>query len=114
VTLTAAQTLIIVAMVALATIITRFLPFLIFRKSENSGDQNTYLNYFGKVLPYASVGLLVVYCLKGVSLTGPSHGIPEAIAILCTALLHFWKGNSLLSIGAGTAIYMVLVQVVFK
>jgi branched-subunit amino acid transport protein AzlD len=110
-TLTPVQTLVIVAMVALGTAITRFLPFVIFRKSTTS---HAYIGYLGKVLPYAAIGLLVVYCLKGVSLIHPSYGIPEGIAIVCIALLHYWKGNSLLSIGAGTVIYMVLVQLVFK
>lgn len=109
-TLTPVQTLIIIGTVALGTIITRFLPFILFHKTSS---EHPYISYLGKVLPYAAVGLLVVYCLKGVQLTSAPHGLPEAIAIICTAALHFWKGNTLLSIGAGTVIYMVLVQVVF-
>lgn len=109
-TLTPIQTLIIICMVTLGTVITRFLPFILFK--DNKGD-NEYINYLGKVLPYSAIGLLVVYCLKGVDIKGYTHGIPEAIAIICIIILHYWKENTLLSIGAGTLIYMVLVQVVF-
>jgi branched-subunit amino acid transport protein AzlD len=109
-TLTTTQTIIIICMVAAGTMITRFLPFILFKGSKS---KNSYISYLGQVLPYAAIGLLVVYCLKGVSFKSPSHGIPEAIAILCIAVLHYWKENTLLSIGAGTVIYMVLVQVVF-
>ena len=108
--LTSIQTFIIICMVTLGTIITRFLPFILFR--DNKGN-NSYINYLGKVLPYAAIGLLVVYCLKGVNLKGPTYGIPEAIAIISITMLHYWKENTLLSIGVGTLFYMVLVQVVF-
>lgn len=109
--LTEVQTLVIIAMGVLGTIITRFLPFVIFK---SAGAQHPFVTYLGRVLPYAAVGLLVVYCLKGVSFTQSPFGIPEAIAIAVIALLHFWKSNVLLSIGAGTALYMVLVQFVFR
>lgn len=105
-TLTPIQTFIIICMVALGTIITRFLPFILFQ-----GDQanNSYITYLGQVLPYSAIGLLVVYCLKDVSFKNTPHGIPEAIAIMIIAGLHYWKENTLLSIGAGTLIYMVFV-----
>lgn len=109
-TLTPVQTLIIIGAVTLGTVITRFLPFIIFKKSSS---EHANISYLGKVLPYAAIGLLVVYCLKGVRFINPSYGLPEAIAIICIAALHYWKGIALLSIGAGTVIYMVLVQVVF-
>ncbi|HHX11201.1 MAG TPA: branched-chain amino acid transporter AzlD [Clostridiales bacterium] len=105
--LTPLQTLIIVILVALSSVITRFLPFIIFR---NSNKSSSFITYLGKVLPYAAIGMLVVYCLKNVNITVPSYGIPEAIAILCIVLLHYWKENTLLSIGAGTAIYMILIR----
>lgn len=109
-TLTPVQTLIIIAAVTLGTVITRFLPFVIFKKAAS---ERSYIGYLGKVLPYASIGLLVVYCLKGVSFAETPHGIPEAVAVIVTAALHYWKGNALMSIGAGTVVYMVLVNVVF-
>lgn len=110
-TLTPVETLIIIGAVTLGTIITRFLPFALFRKTTS---EHAYISYLGRVLPYSAIGLLVVYCLKGIQFTSPAYGLPEAIAIICIVVLHYWKGNALLSIGAGTVIYMVLVQAVFK
>ena len=109
-TLTASQTLITVLAVALGCMITRFAPFLIFPDSKEPPESVTWL---GRVLPAAMMGLLVVYSLKGVSLTSAPHGIPEFLAILVIVLLHRWKLNTLLSIAAGTAVYMLLVQTVF-
>ena len=100
----------IVAVAALVTAALRFLPFAVFR-----GDRETppYIAYLGKVLPFAIMGMLVVFCLKGVSLTAAPYGLPELIACVFTAGLHVWKRNTLLSIAGGTAVYMVLVQMVF-
>lgn len=69
--------------------------------------------YLSQVLPFAIMGMLVVYCLKNVSLTTGSHGIPEAISILLVVILHKWKHNTLLSILVGTVVYMFLVQMIF-
>ena len=71
------------------------------------------MEYLGHVLPAAMMGLLVVYCLKGVTLTAAPYGIPELIGVAVTAGLHLWRRNTLLSIAAGTVVYMVLVQLVF-
>ena len=71
------------------------------------------MEYLGKTLPYATMGLLVVYCLKGISLTAFPFGLPELLAVVLIVALHWWKENSLLSIGVGTVFYMFLVQVVF-
>lgn len=100
----------IVAVAAAVTILLRFLPFLIFGESRRTPELVTYL---GKVLPYAIMGMLVVYCLKGVDLTTAPFGIPELLGCAVVAGLHVWKRNTLLSIGAGTVCYMVLVQLVF-
>ncbi len=100
----------IVAALAGATMITRFLPFLLFPAGRKIPR---YVEYLGKTLPYATIGLLVVYCLKDVQVSGGCHGLPEMIAVSVIVGLHWWKGNSLLSIGAGTAVYMALVQKVF-
>lgn len=99
-----------IAVVALVTAGLRFLPFLIFGENRTTPPLITYL---GQVLPYAIMGMLVVYCLKDVSLTAGSFGIPEGIGCAVVALLHIWKRNTLLSIGAGTVCYMLLVQLVF-
>lgn len=100
----------IIAVAALVTIGLRYLPFLIFGESRNTPPLITHL---GQVLPYAIMGMLVVYCLKDVQLTAAPFGIPEAIGCGLVALLHIWKRNTLLSIGAGTVCYMLLVQFVF-
>lgn len=104
------QGILIIAAMAVATMITRFLPFVLFPAGKKTPK---YIEYLGKSLPYATMGLLVVYCLKGVSLTAAPFGAPEILAIVAIILLHNWKRNSLLSIGAGTVFYMILVQVVF-
>jgi len=100
----------IIAVIALVTAALRFLPFFIFSESRKTPPLVTYL---GQVLPYAIMGMLVVYCLKGVSLTSAPYGIPEAIGCAVVTLLHIWKRNTLLSIGAGTVCYMLLVQFIF-
>lgn len=100
--------LIIVA--ALVTAATRFLPFLVFGNGKKTPDIIVYL---GKVLPYAIMGMLVIYCMKSVSFTRSPFGLPELIACAAVAVLHVWKRNTLLSIATGTIGYMLLVQFVF-
>ena len=108
--LTPVETLLMILAVALGTQLTRWLPFLLFPEGRAVPKTVTYL---GKLLPAAAMGLLVVYCLRSVSLTAPPHGIPEAAAILAVVLLHKWRGNVLVSIAGGTALYMILIQAVF-
>ena len=100
----------IIAVTALVTMGLRFLPFLIFGENRKTPPL---ISYLGQVLPYAIMGMLVVYCLKDMNLTAAPFGIPEIIGCTIVALLHFWKRNTLLSIGAGTVCYMLLVQYVF-
>ena len=90
------------------TALIRFLPFLLFRKHAPAP-----ILYLGRVLPPAIMMMLVVYCLKSVSIFSGNHGIPEVIAILAVIALHKWKHNTLLSILVGTVLYMMLVQHVF-
>lgn len=108
--LTETQTLITILVVALGTMITRFSPFLLFPDHK---EPPKIIGYLGKMLPPAMMGLLVVYCLKNVSVLTSPYGIPELIAILSIVLLHKWKNNVLLSIGGGTVVYMIFVQVIF-
>ncbi len=108
--MTMTQILLTIAVVALATALTRFLPFLIFPAGKPTPK---YIQYLGKVLPGAVFGLLIVYCLKNVSLLRWPYGLPEAIAIAVTAGLHLWKKQILLSIAGGTVCYMILVQFIF-
>ncbi len=97
-------------MVVLGTALTRFLPFLIFPAGKQTPK---YVQYLGRVLPAAVFGLLVIYCLKDVSVFTGSHGIPELISIILVIPLHVWKRQMLLSIAGGTVCYMLLVQFVF-
>lgn len=100
----------LIAVVALVTAALRFLPFLIFGQNKKTPPLITYL---GQVLPYAIMGMLVVYCLKDITLSAAPFGIPEAVGCAIVAALHVWKRNTLLSIGVGTVCYMLLVQFVF-
>lgn len=101
--------ILIVAICAIVTMLLRFLPFLIF-----GGGRETpaYIVYLGKVLPYAIMGMLVVFCLKGVSFAAAPYGVPEMLSCGVVVLLHLWKRNTLLSIIGGTACYMFLIQAV--
>ncbi len=96
--------------VVLGTQLTRVLPFLIFPENK---EIPKYVKYLADILPFTIIGMLVVYCLKDVSLVQPPYAIPEAISLLVIALLHVWKKNTLLSIGGGSLLYMMLVQYVF-
>ena len=104
------QQIITIGLCALATVLTRSLPFLLFRESRPTPK---YIQYLGKALPAAIFAMLVVYCLRNVDIAGGSHGLPELIAIASTVVLHLWKRQMLLSIAGGTAVYMLLVQLVF-
>jgi branched-subunit amino acid transport protein AzlD len=108
--LTGMQTFIIIIAVTAGTMLTRFLPFILFPEKKKPPEL---ISYLGKTLPAAMMGLLIVYCLKGVSVTVAPFGIPELIAIAVIVGLHMWKNNTLLSIGGGTVVYMFLVQFVF-
>lgn len=108
--MTFAQRLVTIALCALATMATRFLPFLVFSDKRPTPK---YITYLGKALPAAIFSMLVVYCLRNVSLLSGSHGLPEFIAIAITVALHLWKWQMLLSIAGGTICYMLLIQLVF-
>ena len=108
--LTPLQTLVMILAIALGTAVTRYLPFLLFPQDK---EPPHFIRDLTTLLPPAVMGLLVVYCLKGVSFTAAPYGIPELIGVAVTAALHLWRRNTLLSIAAGTVVYMVLVQFVF-
>lgn len=108
--MTLTQQIITIAVVVLGTMLTRFLPFLLFPSGKPTPG---YVQYLGRVLPGAVFGLLVIYCLKNVSVFHGSHGIPELISIALVVILHKWKKQMLLSIAGGTICYMLLVQFVF-
>lgn len=109
--MTVTQQIITVAVVVFATMLTRYIPFVVFPAGKPTPK---YISYLGTVLPSAIFGLLVVYCLKDVSIFSGSHGLPELIAIAVVVALHLRKRQMLLSIAGGTVCYMLLVQFVFK
>ena len=108
--MTLPEQIITIAMCVLGTMATRFLPFLVFSEKRPTPP---YVQYLGRALPAAIFGMLVVYCLRNVSLFSGGHGIPEAIAIVVTVVLHLWKRQMLLSIAGWTVVYMLLVQNLF-
>jgi len=107
---TVTQHYVTIALLALGTALTRFLPFVVF---SDKRETPKYIHYLGAALPAAIFALLVVYCLKNVDILSGSHGIPELMAIAVTSALHLWKNEMLISIAGGTACYMLLVQFVF-
>lgn len=100
----------IILAVAVTTFATRVVPFLIFPKGKEIPGA---VQYMGRVLTPAIIGMLVVYCLRNTQILTGAHGVPELLAVTVTAGLHVWKRNNLLSIGAGTVFYMVLIQMFF-
>lgn len=108
--ISAGKSFLIILVVAFTTFATRVIPFLVFPKGKEIPKT---VQYLGKVLTPAVIGMLVVYCLKNTPVREVPHGIPELIAVTVVAGLHVWKRNNLLSIGVGTVLYMFLVQVVF-
>ena len=108
--MTLSEEIITIGMCVLATLLTRFLPFIVFSEKKKTPK---FIEYLGKALPAAIFALLVVYCLKNVDVTAGSHGIPEFISVAVVAALHLWKRKILLSMAGGTLCYMLLVQLVF-
>ena len=100
----------VILIMGLVTLATRLLPVLIFGRGEKVPD---YILYLGKVVPFTAMGLLIVYCLKDVSVMESPHGLPELIALAIVSGSYFWKRNTILSVVIGTVVYMILVQTVF-
>ena len=99
----------VLAVTALVTAALRFLPFVLFSRR----NVPRFIENLGRVLPCAIMGMLVVYCLKGVSFSAASEFLPELISCAAIVILHLWKRNTLLSILGGTACYMLLIRFVF-
>lgn len=104
------HSILVIAVTALVTLVLRFLPFLVF-----GGKRETpaYISYLGRLLPYAVMAMLVVYCLRNISFAAVPFGVPELVSCAAVILLHVWKRSSILSILGGTVCYMLLVQLVF-
>lgn len=97
-------------LVSLGTILTRVLPFILFPENKKIPS---YIKYLSDILPYTIIGMLVLYCLKDISFTSKPHTLPEIISIAAITTMHLWKKNTLLSIGVGSLLYILLVQFVF-
>lgn len=108
--LTPIQTLIMIIAIALGSLLTRFLPFVLFPETKAHSQK---LIFLGQALPPAMMGLLVVYCLKDVKIIHTPYGLPELLAIILIVVLHKWKENVLISIGLGTIFYIILLNFVF-
>lgn len=108
--MTNVQYALMVLVMAAVTAAIRFLPFLVFNGKR---ETPAFITYLGRVLPYAVMGMLVVFCFKSVSFLKAPFGVPELIAGAVVVGLHAWRRNTLLSILSGTAVYMLLIQLVF-
>ncbi|NCB42847.1 MAG: branched-chain amino acid transporter AzlD [Clostridia bacterium] len=109
--LTSVQTILTIVAIAVGVQITRFAPFVLFPDGKK---RPLVIDYLGKALPPAMMGLLVVYCLRNISVVSSPYGIPELVAIIATVGFHKWKSNALLSIATGTACYMFMMHVWFS
>lgn len=105
-----AHSLLLVFVISLVTVVLRFLPFVVFRDADKTPKA---LAYLGSVLPGAIMGMLVIYCFKSTTILTWPFALPELIATVVVVGLYLWKRNTLLSIGVGTVLYMVLIQAVF-
>ncbi|MBQ8730803.1 MAG: AzlD domain-containing protein [Lachnospiraceae bacterium] len=108
--LSTTQVILSIIVMAVCTFLTRAIPFILFPNNEKIPPIVLYL---GKVLPYSVIAMLIIYCVKGVSIFVWPHGLPELIAIAYVIIVHKWRHNLVLSIGGGTVLYMFLIQVAF-
>ncbi len=105
-----AHSLLLIAVISAVTVIIRFFPFIVFRDESSMPKA---VKYLGRVLPGAVMGMLVVYCFRSTVVTEWPFALPEIIATAVVVLLYLWRRNTLISIAAGTVLYMFLVQCVF-
>lgn len=99
----------VIAVCAVCTLFERAFPFLIFRGKKVPPP----VVYLGKVLPMAIITTLIFYCIRGIDFHTSASFAPQLISCVLTAVLHLWKGNTMLSIVGGTVCCMVLTQFVF-
>lgn len=99
--------ILVIAVMTVVTMLLRFLPFIVFDRGE---QLPRWISYLGKVLPPAAMSMLLVYCLRNISLFEGNHGLPELICVGAAVVLHSWKRNTLISIGVSTLMYMIMVQ----
>ena len=107
--MTTLEQIVTILMAGFATVLTRFLPFVIFKGKKIPKA----LDYLGFALPASVFGMLLVYCLKDTVVTSFPFALPEVLGLAVTSAIYLWKKNTLISIAAGTVFYMFLIQVVF-
>ncbi|NLP48790.1 MAG: branched-chain amino acid transporter AzlD [Clostridiales bacterium] len=105
------HTVAVLSIIALITLATRALPFLVF---GSRGEISQKILYIGRVLPLAVIAVLVVYCLRSLNLFTYPFGLPELISMGLIVILHLWKNSTILSVLGGTACYMILIRTLFK
>lgn len=104
------HTWLIIIIIIIVTALLRFLPFVVFNHKVKTPK---FIDKLGKVLPYAIMGMLVVYCLKDTTLESINSFLPTIICCFVVALIYIWKRNTLISIVLGTICYMLLIQFIF-
>lgn len=102
--------LVIMLLIAVLTFGARVFPFLAFSRG---GETPRTIRYLGNVLPPAVMAMLIIYCLKNISLVRAPFGTPEIIGILAVIVLYKVSKNNLIAMVGGTLLYMILVQSVF-
>ena len=107
--MTTLEQIVTILIAGFATVLTRFLPFVIFKGKKIPKA----LDYLGFALPASVFGMLLVYCLKDTVVTSFPFALPEVLGLAVTSAIYLWKKNTLISISAGTVFYMFLIQVVF-
>lgn len=101
----------IILIMSIITFGLRAAPFILFSRNRTTPKVITYL---GNGLPPAVIGMLIIYCVRNVSVQAFPYGLAEMFSIAFVAILHLWRKNTLLSIVGGTLLYMVFVQFIFK
>lgn len=96
----------IIAVCSLITFGIRLIPFVLLRGREIPG----FISYLGRYLPPAIMAVLIIYCLRSVSFTESPYGVPELLCAALCALLQIRMKNTILSIAAATAAYMLLIR----
>lgn len=99
-----------VATAAVVTIALRFIPFAVFKNRKTPAA----VSYLGKVLPYAVMGMLVVYCLKDISFSAAAGWLPYLVSGVLVVVVYVLSRKTLPSILAGTVCYMIFVQYIMK
>jgi branched-subunit amino acid transport protein AzlD len=118
--LTAGRAVGLTFVMGLVILFCRVFPFLFFRNTrEQSGEpdrgskrRDAFLSFVENTVPQAAMTVLAFNAVAGSFRSGMETGFPALAAALCTALVHLWKRNSLLSICGGTALYIILQRVV--